>query len=126
MEKQNNEPENWPEILNHYVELQKFYDESKNSLASEVMADNDRKDARKNRIIICLICVILILTAGIIGTNMYWVYQWSSYDYVSQDGNGYNYYNSDVEGDIMNGAADQEEKGQEEEQGDSGQEAIEE
>lgn len=125
MEKQNNEPENWSEIIKNYVELQKFYDESKNSLASEVMADNDRKDARKNRIIICLICVIVILIMGFIGSNMYWVYQWGSYDYVSQDGNGYNYYNEDVGGDVNNVAEDQEEKEQEEEQGNASQEAIE-
>lgn len=104
MEKQNNVPENWPEILEHYVELQKFYDESKNSLASEVMADNDKKDARKNKIIAYLIGVIMFLIIGLIGSNLYWIYQWNSYDYVSQDGEGYNYYNADVEGDVMNGA----------------------
>ena len=42
--------------------------------------------------------------AALVGTNIYWIYQWNSYDYVSQDGDGYNYYNSDVEGDIDNGA----------------------
>lgn len=103
MEKQNNVPENWSEILEHYVELQKFYDESKNSLASEVMADNDKKDARKNKIIAYLIGVIMFLIIGLIGSNLYWIYQWNSYDYVSQDGEGYNYYNADVEGDVMNG-----------------------
>lgn len=109
-EKQNSEPTSWNEIMDRYIELQKFYDESKNSLASEVMADNDRKDVRKNKIIVFLICVIVILAAGLIGSNMYWAYQWSSYDYVSQDGEGYNYYNSDVEGDISNGTADQAEE----------------
>lgn len=104
MEKQNNETENWSEILEHYVELQKFYDESKNSLASEIMADNDQKDNRKSKIIFGLICVILVLAAGLIGSNMYWIYQWNSYDYISQDGEGYNYYNSDIEGDVDNGA----------------------
>lgn len=106
MEKQNNVPENWSEILEHYIELQKFYDESKSSLASEVMADNDKKDARKNKIIAYLIGVIIILIIGLIGTNVYWIYQWNSYDYVSQDGEGYNYYNADVEGDVNNGADD--------------------
>ena len=51
------------------------------------------------------IAFIVTLTA-LVGTNLYWIYQWNSYDYVSQDGEGYNYYNSDVEGDITNGSED--------------------
>lgn len=46
----------------------------------------------------------LVTLAALFGTNLYWIYQWNSYDYVSQDGDGYNYYNSDVDGDIDNGA----------------------
>lgn len=46
----------------------------------------------------------LITLAALVGTNAYWIYQWNSYDYVSQDGDGYNYYNSDVEGDVTNGS----------------------
>ena len=52
----------------------------------------------------------LVTLAALIGTNAYWIYQWNSYDYVSQDGNGYNYYNSDVEGDIANGTENQTEE----------------
>lgn len=33
-----------------------------------------------------------------------WRELFASYDYVSQDGEGYNYYNSDIEGDVNNGA----------------------
>ena len=47
---------------------------------------------------------------ALVGTNIYWIYQWNSYDYVSQDGEGYNYYNADVEGDITNGSEDQAEE----------------
>ena len=46
----------------------------------------------------------MMTLAALVGTNADWIYQWNSYDYVSQDGDGYNYYNSDVEGDIDNGA----------------------
>lgn len=46
----------------------------------------------------------LVTLAALFGTNIYWIYQWNSYDYVSQDGHGYNYYNSDVKGDVDNGA----------------------
>lgn len=52
----------------------------------------------------------LVTLAALFGTNIYWIYQWNSYDYVSQDGNGYNYYNSDVEGDIANGTENQTEE----------------
>ena len=110
MEKQNMEPDknmepdNWHEIIEHYIELQKFYDESKNSLASEIMADSDRKDKRKSRVISYLIGVIIALVIGLITSNLYWVYQWGSYDYLSQDGEGYNYYNSDIEGNVSNGS----------------------
>lgn len=46
----------------------------------------------------------LVTLIALIGTNLYWIYEWNSYDYISQDGDGYNYYNSDVEGDITNGS----------------------
>lgn len=52
----------------------------------------------------------LVTLSALIGTNIYWIYQWNSYDYVSQDGEGYNYYNADVEGDITNGSEDQAEE----------------
>ena len=52
----------------------------------------------------------LITLVALVGTNAYWIYQWNSYDYVSQDGEGYNYYNSDVEGSVTNGATDQAEE----------------
>ena len=45
----------------------------------------------------------LVTLVALIGTNLYWIYEWNSYDYISQDGDGYNYYNSDIEGDISNG-----------------------
>lgn len=48
----------------------------------------------------------LVTLVALIGTNIYWIYVFNSYEYVSQDGEGYNYYNSEVEGDINNGTAD--------------------
>lgn len=38
--------------------------------------------------------------------NKEWRELFGSYDYVSQDGNGENYYNSNVSGEVNNGAAD--------------------
>lgn len=37
-----------------------------------------------------------------------WRELFNSYDYISQDGNGENYYNSNVSGEVNNGSADQE------------------
>lgn len=37
-----------------------------------------------------------------------WKELFNSYDYISQDGNGENYYNSNVSGEVNNGSADQE------------------
>lgn len=48
----------------------------------------------------------VVTLVALVGTNAYWIYVFNSYEYVSQDGEGYNYYNSEVEGDINNGTAD--------------------
>lgn len=58
--------------------------------------------------------VIILLIVLLVGTNMAWLYVFQSYDYVSQDGDGCNYYNKEVGGDVHNGSEDKsEEKGQE-------------
>lgn len=107
MEKQNNEPENWTEVYQKIADGQ-----AKNSkeLVSELLMDSEKKVDKLSDINRKLIYVIVFLIAALVASNMYWAYQWTSYDYVSQDGEGYNYYNSDVEGDITNGTADQTEE----------------
>ena len=67
------------------------------TLASEVFRDNQRQARR-------WFVAFMVTLAALVGTNVYWIYQWNSYDYVSQNGYGYNYYNSDIEGDVANGA----------------------
>ncbi len=52
--------------------------------------------------------VFLITFAGLIGTNAAWLYVYQLYDYVDQSGDGINTYNTDVGGDIFNGAENQE------------------
>lgn len=47
---------------------------------------------------------IFVLICLLVASNMVWLYVFQSYDYVSQDGEGYNYYNSRVEGSVYNGA----------------------
>lgn len=44
----------------------------------------------------------LITLAGLVGTNAAWLYAWQSYEYVSQDGEGVNNYNNNVNGDVKN------------------------
>lgn len=83
MQETEKNPESWEKVINH-------------ELVSELMADGSKREKR-------LLIIIIALVIGFLGTNAYWIYQWNSYDYVSQDGQGYNYYNSDVEGDINNG-----------------------
>lgn len=100
MDKYEKKPENWTEVYQRIADRQM---ERADRLVSEVLSDADKKDKRKS-------VLILVLILGLIISNAYWLYQWSSYDYISQDGEGYNYYNSDVEGDILNGAADQAEE----------------
>lgn len=54
--------------------------------------------------------VIILLIVLLVGTNMAWLYVFQSYDYVSQDGEGYNYYNKEVGGDVHNGTEDKEQE----------------
>ena len=54
--------------------------------------------------------VIIFLIVLLVGTNMAWLYVFQSYDYVSQDGEGQNYYNHEGGGDVYNGAEGQSEK----------------
>lgn len=77
--------------------------EDAGKFVSELIADT-RSQAKRWFI------AFLVTLAALFGTNIYWIYQWNSYDYVSQDGHGYNYYNSDVEGDIANGTENQTEE----------------
>lgn len=77
--------------------------ESAEVLVSELV--RDMKNQSKRWFIAFLVTLLALM-----GTNFYWIYQWNSYDYVSQDGEGYNYYNAEVEGDIVNGTADSQEE----------------
>lgn len=47
--------------------------------------------------------VTWILTmAALIGTNAYWIHTFNSYEYVYQDSEGQNNYNSNIGGDVDN------------------------
>ena len=49
-----------------------------------------------------------ITLAALIGTNTAWIYVFQSYDYISQDGNGINNYNTGTQGDLKNEPEDKE------------------
>ena len=66
------------------------------NLVTEVIRNNQKQAKR-------WFIAFLLSLAALVVTNTYWIYVFNSYEYVSQDGEGYNYYNSDVEGDITNG-----------------------
>lgn len=96
MQEMSKSPESWEKIINHVADMECEHQDRSGQLVSELMNDSSKREKR-------LIAIIVALVIAFVGTNAYWIYQWNSYDYVSQDGQGYNYYNSDVEGDINNG-----------------------
>lgn len=77
------------------------------SLASEIIDQREKVSKAKNLAIVCLSIGIVVIGLGMATINYMnnkeWRELFASYDYVSQDGNGYNYYNADVEGDVNNG-----------------------
>lgn len=48
----------------------------------------------------------LVTLAALVATNAAWLYVFNSYEYVYQDGEGQNNYNSNVDGDVENVATD--------------------
>lgn len=93
------------------------WDSVEKCLASEIIGGMKR-EAKSMRV--GVICVTALASVAIIGllivnhanTTSFLRYL-SEYDYVSQDGKGYNYYNSGIGGDVSNGTENQEAEGQE-------------
>lgn len=102
-----------------------------NWLAGEIIADKEKACKAKDISLMCgtVIAVVAIMILGynchaqsktmvqneenwqrvVQENNQHWIDYLSQYDFVSQDGEGYNYYNSDVGGDVNNGAESKEE-----------------
>lgn len=76
-------------------------------LASEIISGRERLSKAKDFFIVCLTVTIIAIGLGMAAINYMndrdWRELFASYDYVSQNGEGYNYYNADVEGDVNNG-----------------------
>lgn len=84
------------------------WDNLEKHLASELIAGRERESRAKDFAIWCLTMAIIIVGVGMAAINYKndcdWRKLFGSYDYVSQDGNGQNYYNADIGGDVLNGA----------------------
>lgn len=88
------------------------------SLCATLISENEQykkgwpmelvKQAKRNAIFWFVAWVITM--GALIGTNTAWLYAASGYDYVSQDGTGQNYYNSGIQGDVVNGSENPQEK----------------
>ena len=107
MQKNDNTPKTWEKIEKKHAEMQ-----SRETLASEVIAWSQKVAKAKDFAIVCLTSGIVIIGIGMAIINYCndrdWRELFSSYDYVSQDGQGYNYYNSGIGGNVNNGTEDPE------------------
>ena len=54
-------------------------------------------------VVLCLAAANIRYSQANERNNQRWIEYLSQYDFVSQDGDGYNYFNSDVGGDVVNG-----------------------
>lgn len=81
-------------------------------LAMEIISGKSRASRNKTFVIVVLAIALVAAAIGSSVVNYHndekWRKLFSEYDYVSQDGNGVNYYNADVGGDVANGATDSE------------------
>jgi len=89
------------------------------SLAMDIAKNLKAKDKAKNVALFILGAITAVtVIAGtverqhLVDTNLQndreWRELFSSYDYVSQDGEGQNYYNNEIGGNVNNGAEDKE------------------
>lgn len=77
-------------------------------LAMEILKQEQEKSKAKNVGVISLTIAVIVIAIGMAVINYRndcdWRELFGSYDYVSQDGNGYNNINTGNQGDVINGA----------------------
>lgn len=71
-----------------------------NKITAETLAMEVIRQA-KTQARMWFIAFILCL-AALVGTNIYWIHEMNSYEYVYQDGEGQNNYNNNVSGEVHN------------------------
>lgn len=85
-------------------------------LASEIINRSEKVSKSKSFAMVCLTIALISITTVMAIINYRndcdWRELFSSYDYVSQDGEEYNYYNSDIKGDVKNGTDNKREEEQ--------------
>ena len=91
-------PENpsWESMVNLCATLMSENEEYKKGWAME-MATQAKSNARR-----WFIAWVITLGA-LVGTNIAWLHVFQSYEYVSQDGSGFNNINTGEQGDLNNG-----------------------
>lgn len=75
-------------------------------LASEMYEDLKQANKFKEKVIVWLLGVIVLLVIALAGTNIYHIYEWSQFDTVvvdSGEGGNANYVQGDNTGGIYNG-----------------------
>ena len=94
--------------------------------ATEMILDEQKRSKAKNMGLVCITVVATVAIVGLLLVNHMNVREFvgflSEYDFVTQDGEGQNYYNSDIGGDVVNGAENYKEKEPQDGQGSGGQE----
>lgn len=85
----------------------KAWDSLEKSLASEIISGRERVSKAKDFAIGCLTVAVIVISVSLSIINykndMDWRELFSSYDYVSQDGEGINNINTGEQGDLLNG-----------------------
>lgn len=86
-------------------------------LAMEVLKQEQEKSKAKNVGVISLTVAVIVIAIGMAVINYRndcdWRRIFSGYDFITQDGSGYNNVNSGQQGDVNNGSENNEEKEQE-------------
>lgn len=77
-------------------------------LAMEILKQEREKSRAKNVGVVSLTVAVIVIAIGMAVINYRndcdWRELFSSYDYVTQDGSGYNNINTGTQGDVNNGA----------------------
>ena len=124
----NMENPSWQDIQKVYADAiarEKESSQEKVTIASETISDLQKRNKTKDMHLLYVVIALIVSVSVMSGfnyknnnqwrkvveqSNQKWIDYLSQYDFVSQDGEGYNYYNSDVGGDVNNGAESQKEK----------------
>lgn len=88
--------------------------QQENTTATEIISTLGSQCARLAQIIRDILIFAGFVVLGLVASNIRyslanernnqrWIEYLSQYDFVTQDGDGYNYFNSDVGGDAVNG-----------------------